>query len=703
LELLDSGELRGEGSSSASDPVAEAARAVDASASVSEDVVEVGHDSIGTLSFTSGSTGIPKGVRGRHFSLTHFYPWMSEEFGIGADDRFTMLSGIAHDPIQRDVFTPVFFGAELHIPTSEDIGIPGQLAQWMSDHHITVTHLTPAMGQLLSANATSQIPSLKNAFFVGDLLTRRDCHRLQSLADNCRIVNMYGTTETQRAVSYCPIPPHSQNPSFLVTAKDVIPAGRGMKDVQLLVVNRHGNGGMCAVGEVGEIYVRSGGLAEGYLRLPEATAEKFVPNWFGLHPQATDAEKAIPFYHGPRDRMYRTGDLGRYRPDGDVECIGRIDDQVKIRGFRIELGEINNMLSQHPRIRANVTLVRRDKYEEKTLVAYIVPSEEEQRRTDDPGRRGLIKDVRDYLKQKLPSYAVPAVFVPMKKLPLTPNGKIDKAALPFPDTPMFNTGPAAAAAPSTDSAAAAAAGRPEFEGMSGTERALGLIWADLIELPAETPLELDANFFDLGGHSILATRMVFRVRKEFAVDAPLGFVFKCPTLRLMAAAIDNLMGELQLGDEVQTKAEEEATQASAVFDYAADLDALLPQHFRFQDMFDLLRRYGYNVKDSEYMQWRSYLMEFTLSSNDTALFPLLHYVLDDLPTSTKSAELDDRHTQFLLEGTGIECGEMKSLMGLYLAYLVKAGFLAQPAADAERQLPELDIEIRGLVSRSNQN
>ncbi|KAJ1676930.1 large subunit of alpha-aminoadipate reductase, partial [Spiromyces aspiralis] len=308
-----------------------ASRAIDEdNADPYSDVVEVGPDSIGTLSFTSGSTGIPKGVRGRHFSLTHFYPWMGEEFGLNSDDRFTMLSGIAHDPIQRDVFTPVFFGAELYIPTSEDIGIPGQLAQWMADNRVTITHLTPAMGQLLSANATTTITHLRHAFFVGDLLTKRDCYRLQGLAPNCSIINMYGTTETQRAVSYCPIPSRSEQPSFLESAKDVIPAGRGMKDVQLLVVNRHGHGNLCSVGEVGEIYVRSGGLAEGYLRLEEATNQKFVRNWFRRSdlPQGT---AGLPFYHGPRDRMYRTGDLGRYRPDGDVECIGRIDDQVKIR------------------------------------------------------------------------------------------------------------------------------------------------------------------------------------------------------------------------------------------------------------------------------------------------------------------------------------------------------------------------------------
>ncbi|KAJ1798565.1 large subunit of alpha-aminoadipate reductase, partial [Coemansia sp. RSA 2399] len=581
LELTDAGELRGQ-SDGASDPVAAAARAVDAATSADEDIVAVGHDSIGTLSFTSGSTGIPKGVRGRHYSLTHFYPWMAREFGLSAADRFTMLSGIAHDPIQRDVFTPVFFGAELHIPTSEDIGVPGQLTQWMAAHAVSVTHLTPAMGQLLSANATAPIPQLRNAFFVGDLLTKRDCSRLQSLAENCRIINMYGTTETQRAVSYCPIPPHAENPAFLATAKDVIPAGRGMHDVQLLVVNRHGNGGMCAVGEVGEIYVRSGGLAEGYLRLPEATAEKFVPNWFCASPEASESDRALEFYRGPRDRMYRTGDLGRYRPDGDVECIGRIDDQVKIRGFRIELGEINNMLSQHPRIRANVTLVRRDKYEEQTLVAYIVPSEEEQRRTDDVGRRQLIKDVRDYLRQKLPAYAVPSVFVPMKRLPLTPNGKVDRAALPFPDTPMFKSDKhIAASADAADAAAGDNELRPELAALSPTERAVALIWIDLLELSASTPVEADANFFDLGGHSILATRMVFRVRKDFAVDAPLGLVFTQPTLRAMAAAVDALQSELQLDDaqapEVAAPAAAAAATGSQQPSYADDLETLLPQ------------------------------------------------------------------------------------------------------------------------------
>lgn len=330
------------------------------------------------------------------------------------------------------VFTPLFFGARLYVPTPEDIGTPGRLAEWIADNEITVTHLTPAMGQLLSAQAVRQIPTLKNAFFVGDVLTKRDCHRLQALASNVRIINMYGTTETQRAVSYMEIPSVADDPTFLATQKDIMPAGEGMIDVQLLVVNRYDKNVLCAVGEVGEIYVRSGGLAEGYSD-PDATAQKFVTNWFAtgsptrkdtiMHPAHGFAGSEARYWKGIRDRMYRSGDLGRYMPDGLVECTGRADDQVKIRGFRIELGEIDTLMSQHPLVRENVTLVRRDKDEEKILVSYFVPLENSSldefasdvASDDERGLAGgirryrrLIKDIREHLKKKLPSYSVPS-------------------------------------------------------------------------------------------------------------------------------------------------------------------------------------------------------------------------------------------------------------------------------------------------------
>jgi len=518
--------------------------------------VVIGPDSIGTLSFTSGSTGIPKGVRGRHFSLTHFYPWMREEFGLSDKDKFTLLSGIAHDPIQRDIFTPIFLGAQLLVPTAEDIGTPGRLAEWMSKNEITVTHLTPAMGQLLSANATALIPSLRNAFFVGDVLTKRDIKRLQNLAKNTTIINMYGTTETQRAVSYLKIPSVNENPSFINQQKNIMPAGRGMKDVQLLVVNKAGN--LCGVGEVGEIYVRSSGLSEGYLMLPEVTQAKFLQNKFNPNPIPTTTE--LPFFKGPRDRMYKSGDLGRYRADGNVECTGRADDQVKIRGFRIELGEIDTHLSQHPNVRENVTLVRRDKNEEKTLVTYFVAMGEYE------NDNVLIRNIRDYLKKKLPSYAIPSVFARLNKMPLTPNGKIDKNSLPFPDTLLTQPSAAKKEAANKD--------------MSDTEKTIYDIWMELINVQGD--LSIDDNFFDIGGHSILATRLVFQLRNTFSVDVPLGFVFKVPTIRGMAAEIDHLRGANVSSTTFGPNNEEQHVEGAKtaeevkeeVVDYAADVEAL---------------------------------------------------------------------------------------------------------------------------------
>ncbi|KAK9470543.1 uncharacterized protein V1510DRAFT_422821 [Dipodascopsis tothii] len=584
LELQDDGTLLG-GAVGGADVFA----AAQAQKGVPTGVV-VGPDSTPTLSFTSGSEGIPKGVRGRHFSLTYYFPWMVETFGLSEKDKFTMLSGIAHDPIQRDIFTPLFLGAHLLVPTADDIGTPGRLAEWMAENGASVTHLTPAMGQLLSAQATAPIPSLHHAFFVGDILTKRDCIRLQALARNVFIVNMYGTTETQRAVSYFEVQSIAKDPTFMQSQKDVIVAGKGMLDVQILVVNRHDRAQTCAVGEVGEIYVRAGGLAEEYLRLPDMTAQKFVKSWFvdDSHWRALEAaatagatEPWRQYYKGARDRLYRTGDLGRYMPDGNVECSGRADDQVKIRGFRIELGEIDTHLSQHPLVRENVTLVKRDKDEEPTLISYVVPhgadalsgflsGHESLDEEPDVIVRGLvkyrrlIKDIREYLKTKLPSYAVPTVIVPLSKMPLNPNGKVDKPALPFPDTAQLT----AVAQRSPPDAVAK---------FTPTEDAIKDIW--LAVLPNRPPSIAPADsFFDIGGHSILATRMIFEVRKKFIVDLPLGFIFKNPTLAALAAEIDSLKANDDEYHNVQaaTSAAEKkkAERAEPAVAYADDAQAL---------------------------------------------------------------------------------------------------------------------------------
>ena len=550
--------------------------------------VKVGPDSNPTLSFTSGSEGIPKGVLGRHFSLAYYFPWMARRFGLSEKDKFTMLSGIAHDPIQRDMFTPLFLGAQLLVPTADDIGTPGKLAEWMATYEANVTHLTPAMGQLLSAQATSEIPSLHHAFFVGDILTKRDCLRLQSLAENVFIVNMYGTTETQRSVSYFEIKSRKADSTFLRNQKDVMPAGRGMQNVQMIVVNRNDREQTCGVGEIGEIYVRGAGLAEGYRGQPDLTAAKFVTNWY-VDPKVwiekdekrnkENEDWRNQGWYGPRDRLYRTGDLGRYLPHGDVECCGRADDQVKIRGFRIELGEIDTHLSQHSLVRENITLVRRDKNEEPTLISYIVPKDTLELQKliskdvdiSNPIVKGLtvyadlIKDIKAFLKKRLASYAVPTFVLPLARLPLNPNGKVDKPKLPFPDTAHLE-----AVAQIT----ARNKGDDEASGLTGLECQVRDLWLEV--LPSHpASISKEDSFFDLGGHSILATRMIFQLRNKLAVEIPLGVIFKYPTLEAFAAQVQKAVGSEEV--EVANLYSQEETVEEKGVDYAADARQLIEQ------------------------------------------------------------------------------------------------------------------------------
>jgi L-aminoadipate-semialdehyde dehydrogenase len=551
--------------------------------------IVVGPDSVPTLSFTSGSEGRPKGVRGRHYSLAYYFDWMAQQFRLTKDDKFTMLSGIAHDPIQRDIFTPLFLGAQLLVPSKDDIQHE-RLAEWMREHGATVTHLTPAMGQILVGGASAEFPALHHSFFVGDILIKRDCKALQKLAENVFIVNMYGTTETQRAVSYFEIPSRAADPDYLDKMGNVIPAGKGMKDVQILVVDRENRNKICGVGEVGEIYVRAAGLAEGYLGSDELTKTKFVDSWFVDNAKWIEEDKKTAkslseepwreFYKGPRDRMYRSGDLGRYMETGDVECVGRADDQVKIRGFRIELTEIDTFISNHEMVLDNLTLVRRNKDEEQTLVSYFVPDMQkwaqwlenhglEDKAANEDDIKGMLQrfwplgeDIKQYLKTKLPAYGIPEVIIPLKKFPLNPNGKKDKPALPFPDAAQY----------------AAARPKGKLAVLSETEKAVASIWGSLIATVDERTLSPDDSFFDIGGHSILAQQMLFKVnRKWTGLSINMSVIFQNPTLKGFAAHIDARLSSTNGEVNGHTEASE---------DYAGDAKALaktLPASFPSAD------------------------------------------------------------------------------------------------------------------------
>ncbi|KAI1136316.1 large subunit of L-aminoadipate-semialdehyde dehydrogenase [Hypoxylon sp. FL0543] len=568
-------------------------------ASAPPDVI-VGPDSNPTLSFTSGSEGRPKGVLGRHYSLTKYFDWMAERFHLSSESRYTLLSGLAHDPVQRDIFTPLYLGAQLLVPSKEDIQHE-KLAEWFREMKPTVTHLTPAMGQILVGGASAEFPSLENVFFVGDVLTTKQCRSLRQLAVNANIINMYGTTETQRAVSYFEVPSRARDPNFLDSFKDTIPAGQGMQNVQLLVVDRENRTRLCQVGEVGEIFVRAAGLAEGYLGDKALNEQKFLANWFVDNEKWVEADKKASknepwrqYYKGPRDRLYRTGDLGRYLESGDVECTGRADDQVKIRGFRIELNDIDSNLSQNPLIRDCKTLVRRDRNEEPILVSYVVPEVSEWRRwlsargaeeVEDEGvemgptrvflkkYRAIEAEVRDHLKSRLPTHSVPSIYIVLEKLPLNPNGKVDKPNLPFPDV-----------AERVEDASEE--DLKSWESLTPTEKTVAQKWADLIRGLNPKTVRREQNFFDLGGHSLLAQQLLFEVRKSLGADISISAFYEHPDLASFSSHVekriqkadsaDAIAGDTQESDPAYAKSLDELTAQLPDKYQTANLEALGP-------------------------------------------------------------------------------------------------------------------------------
>jgi amino acid adenylation domain-containing protein len=468
------------------------------------------------LAFTSGSTGEPKGIAGTHGPLAHFCAWQAETFGLTADDRFSMLSGLSHDPLLRDVFTPLTIGATLCIPGPDDLASPHRLAGWMARERITVCHLTPALGQILTGGS-APLPDLRYAFFGGDVLTERDVTRLRALVPTARAqhaaplhgcgseivcVNFYGTTETPQAMAW-----HDASGAGAWPLRRV-PVGRGIEGVHLLILNPAG--GLAAPGELGEVCVRTPHLSLGYLGDERLTAERFVAN---------------PFTGDAADRVYRTGDLGRYRTDGLVSLAGRRDGQVQVRGFRVEPAEVEAALAGHPSVREAAVLQRGG-----VLTAWLAAEPEPP--------RPRTAELRDFLLGLLPDPMIPEAFVWLERLPLTPNGKLDRRALP-------------------DPAREEPAGGAFEPPATPLEEGVAAIWRDLLALER---VGRHDNFFELGGHSLLAARVVAELHGRFGIEVPLPALFARPTVAGVAQAV----GETRL----------QRADASEIEGLLADLDGL---------------------------------------------------------------------------------------------------------------------------------
>ncbi|MEV4836945.1 amino acid adenylation domain-containing protein [Nonomuraea sp. NPDC049486] len=429
----------------------------------------------GYLAFTSGTTGEPKPVRTPERPLARFLDWYPRAYGLTGDDRFALLAGLAHDPLLRDAFTPLVLGATLHVPGPDLVRDPAKLAGWLRGRRITVAHLTPQLAALIAA-AGVQLPDLRLVLFGGDRLTHADAARFRRVAPDARLVNAYGTTETPQAQAVHEIgdPPDHGDP---------VPAGHGVDGAELLVLDAAG--APAAVGELGEVVVRSRRLAESYLD-ETLTRERFA--------RERDGETA----------RYRTGDLGRYDPDGRVVLAGRADGQVKIRGYRVELGEVEAALLAHPGVRAAAATVA-ERPGGRVPLAYAV--------TDGPAVGQA--ELRRHLAASLPGYALPAELVLLPALPLTPNGKVDRARLPAPPP---RPAPASGQEPAT-----------------GTERLVAGVWREVLGLPS---ISAGANFFEIGGHSLATAQVQARLAASLGREVPIVDLFRFPTVRDLAAHLD---------------------------------------------------------------------------------------------------------------------------------------------------------------------
>jgi amino acid adenylation domain-containing protein len=439
--------------------------------------------------YTSGSTGSPKGVLVSHGAIAGHCVTAQRDFELTASDAVLQFASPSFDVSLEEILPTLIAGARL-VVMGTNIWHPAEFHRKASEFGLTVLNLPTAYWQEL-ARAWADLPELDpnirpRLFIVGGDTMVPDVLELwqRTPVGSVRLINAYGPTETTVTATAFEIAP---GPGGSATYQRV-PIGRPLADRAIYILDRHGN--PVPIGVHGHLHIGGAGLARGYLNRPEQTAEKFIRD---------------PFSAVPGARMYRTGDLARYRPDGNIEFLGRADHQVKIRGFRIELGEIEAALGQHPAVQEAVVMAREDAPGEKRLVAYVVGD-------------ATADELRRFLKGKLPDHMVPAVFVLLDAVPVTPNGKIDRAALPAPDR----------ARPELEKAFLAPRDELEVE--------LAHIWEEVLDV---RPVGARDNFFELGGHSLLAVRLFALIEKRLGKKLPLTAVFQ-------GATVEHLAGVLRL-------------------------------------------------------------------------------------------------------------------------------------------------------------
>ncbi|MFF3847788.1 amino acid adenylation domain-containing protein [Streptomyces sp. NPDC002328] len=448
------------------------------------------------LLYTSGSTGRPKGVAVPHAAITGYLAALTGTFGLGEEDTVLARTALTFDPSVRDLFAPLATGGRVVLATAEEADDPDALARLLHAERVTaVLSVVPSMLALVVAASPGPSADLRLVLTTGEALTAplADAARALGVPDRLRLVNQYGPTECTNTTTY-----------HVVTDEDVargrVPIGRPLPGARVRVLGPRLE--LLPAGAVGELYIAGRGVARGYLGDPGRTATAYVPDPYGP----------------PGSRMYRTGDLARLRADGVLEFHGRRDNQVKVRGHRVELGEVEAAVLRHPAV-ARTAVAAHGTGADRTLVAYVEWHA-------DGAPHGGPAEVLDTVRATLPAALVPSSVVVLDALPLTPNGKTDRKALPAP-------------APG-----AGGADRPHVAPRTALERTVVHVWEEIL---GDGPVSVLDHFFERGGHSLKATRVVSRLRRLLGLDVPMRSLFQHPVAEDFARALASLGADEEPG------------------------------------------------------------------------------------------------------------------------------------------------------------
>lgn len=455
--------------------------------------------SLAYVIYTSGSTGKPKGVLQTHENVSRLFASTWHLFEFNERDTWLLFHSICFDFTVWELWGALFYGGKLVVPEAQLTRDAQRVVNLCAEQQVTVLNQTPSAFKAFTEAAVAgqqTLSDIRYVIFGGEafepFIIKPWFKRFPD--SQTQFINMYGITETTVHASYWKVDDTEISQSII---------GHKLADQTFYLLDKHQN--LVPNHAVGELYIGGAGLARGYLNRPELTKERFIPD---------------PFSQNPEDRLYRTGDLVRYVKGNQLAYMGRADEQVKIRGFRIELGEISNQINHCDFVSASAVITRKAVDDTLQIVAYVVfdTSIFSQADAEQMGAELLIAKLRAALGEVLPDYMVPAAFVALERIPLTSNGKIDRSKLPEPDFSSLAENYVA----------------PESE----LEIQLAQVWGDLLKLEPEK-ISVTANFFDLGGHSLLSVRLLAKVREQMQCQLDVSAIFEHSTIRELAACIEN--------------------------------------------------------------------------------------------------------------------------------------------------------------------